>query len=228
MPITLTGIRAVVFDLDDTLYPECEYAYSGFAAVGDWLRSRMACPTDPARRLMQMFQSGRRGRLFDDLLAEWRCSNAAELIPEMVACYRHHQPTIVLHADAQRAMDRWRGLFQLALITDGPLATQRRKIEALDLSARLDLIICTDQWGRDCWKPSPKAFNMVEQAWAIHGPQCIYIADNPAKDFVAPNLLSWHSVLIQRPAGEYCRAPAAPGGAPEFRTQSIDDIALTS
>ena len=31
-------IHTLVFDLDDTLYLEREYALSGFRAVGDWLR----------------------------------------------------------------------------------------------------------------------------------------------------------------------------------------------
>ena len=29
----MTNIKAVIFDLDDTLYPERDYAFSGFRAV---------------------------------------------------------------------------------------------------------------------------------------------------------------------------------------------------
>ena len=33
-------IKAVVFDLDDTLYSETDYVKSGFVAVGDELKRR--------------------------------------------------------------------------------------------------------------------------------------------------------------------------------------------
>ena len=35
-------IRTVVFDLDDTLFPEREFVLSGFAAVDAWLRNNRA------------------------------------------------------------------------------------------------------------------------------------------------------------------------------------------
>ena len=30
-------MKAVIFDLDDTLFPERTYVLSGFRAVGDWI-----------------------------------------------------------------------------------------------------------------------------------------------------------------------------------------------
>ena len=32
----MSRLEAVVFDLDDTLYPEADYVLSGFQAVADW------------------------------------------------------------------------------------------------------------------------------------------------------------------------------------------------
>jgi putative hydrolase of the HAD superfamily len=228
MAVTLTGIRGVVFDLDDTLFPEREFVLSGLRAAGDWLRSQVDCPVDPARRLQELFDSGRRERLFDHLLAEWGCPDAERLLPGMVACYREHPAAIKLYPDAQRAIDRWRGLFRLGVITDGPLAAQRGKLEALRLAAHADPLICTDQWGTAFWKPHARAFEEIERVWALAGPCCVYIGDNPTKDFVAPNRLGWHTIQISRPIGEYRNVDTAPGGEPAHHIESFDEVDLSS
>ena len=31
--------------------------------------------------------------------------------------------------------------------------------------------------------------------------ECVYVADNPTKDFAAPRALGWHTVRIRRPGG---------------------------
>ncbi len=228
MPATLTGIRAVVFDLDDTLYPEADYALSGFAAVGAWLMTQIPCPADPAARLAGMFRAGRRTKLFDALLAEWGHPNPAALVPQMVSCYRQHIPSIRLHDDAARAIARWRGTFRLGLITDGPLISQRRKVEALNLGTLLDQIICTDQWGPAYWKPHPHAFETLQRDWDLPGQACVYIADNPSKDFLAPNQLRWRSVQVVRPDGQYRHLPSPADGEPSCIVSSMDEVDLTS
>ena len=226
MSLELTGIVGVVFDLDDTLYPERNFAYSGFAAVAEWLRARFTCPADPAQRLRAMFDQGRRGRLFDELLAEWQCHAAPAWVPQMVECFRAHEPALRLYEDARGAIERWKGNFRLGLITDGLLATQQRKLSALRLAEYLDPIICTDVWGRAYWKPHPRAFEEIERAWGCTGRECVYMADNAARDFVAPNQLGWRTVQISRPGGEYCQVSPAPRGEPQFKVDSLDVIHL--
>lgn len=228
MSVTLTGIRGVVFDLDDTLFPEREFVRSGFKAVGKWLSSQISCPADPAERLQELFDAGRRERLFDHLLAEWKCPDAGRLLPGMIDCYRQHPPAIELYPDARRALDRWRGRYRLAVITDGPLAAQQGKLAALQLAAHADPLICTDQWGTAFWKPHPRAFEEVEHIWGLAGPRCVYIGDNPSKDFVAPRQLGWQTIQIDRPIGEYRRIDTAPGGEPAHHVASFDEVDLSS
>jgi putative hydrolase of the HAD superfamily len=38
---------------------------------------------------------------------------------------------------------------------------------------------------------------------------CIYIGDNPAKDFRAPKALGWRTLRLRHPQGEHARAAAA-------------------
>jgi putative hydrolase of the HAD superfamily len=224
--VRLTGIKVVVFDLDDTLYPERQFVLSGFRAVGSWLRQRLTCPCDPVRRMVELFDSGDRSRVFDGLLAEWSCPHTKQWLPQMIECYRTHKPEIALHPDASRSIERLQKSFQLSLISDGPLQTQRNKIEALDLGTRIEPVILTDEWGEAFRKPHLRAFEYLERSTAFRGRQCVYIGDNRLKDFVAPNLLGWRSVCVERKDGIYVDARAPTGGTPETNVSTFDELFL--
>ena len=226
--LQLTGIRVVVFDLDDTLYAERDFAYSGFEAVARWLARRTECPFDPARRMRELFETDDRARVFNRLCIELGRSEPDPWVDKMVACYRGHAPGIALFPDAEAALHRWSGCYWLGLISDGPEAVQQRKVDALGLAARLDQIVLTDRWGRSFWKPHPRAYERVEQISGERGSACVYIADNPAKDFVAPNRLGWRSVRVRRPGGVYAQAETVPGGEPEHSVASLREIDLTA
>ena len=226
-PVHLTGVQLVVFDLDDTLYPERQYAFSGFDAVAEWLRGRIACPFDAAARMRELFASADRRHVFDILLAEAGCPSPLELIPQMVACYRNHCPTITLCADAEAALRRWRDRVKLALLSDGPIEMQSRKVQALKLSEVLKPIVLTDAWGRQYWKPHPRGFQELERASEASGPRCLYVADNPSKDFLAPRARGWQTVQISRPEGLYYHFPPPPGGEPDHQVSSLAELELT-
>jgi len=108
------------------------------------------------------------------------------------------------------------------------LAMQQRKMAALGLATRLDQIILTDEWGPQYWKPHPRAFELVEQTCGCRGPACVYLADNPAKDFVAPRGLGWRTIRVRRARGVYATAESAANGAPEHEVTSLDEVDITS
>jgi putative hydrolase of the HAD superfamily len=118
--------QVVVFDIDDTLYLEREYVRSGFRAVGAWARRTLGVP-DLADRAWAAFESGVRATIFNEALAGAGVEATPELIARMVACYRDHQPDILLLADARACLDAAVADAPVAVITDGPLASQSAK-----------------------------------------------------------------------------------------------------
>ncbi|NLX24037.1 MAG: HAD family hydrolase [Phycisphaerae bacterium] len=223
----LRGLRAVVFDLDDTLYSERSFAFSGFEAVAAWLSARWPCRFDPAVRMKELFETDSRPRVFNELLRELGCPHGEEWVPAMVECYRTHRPGIVLHPDAEAALSRWGGCVPLGLISDGPEAVQRRKVEALGLATRIEHIILTDQWGPAFWKPHPRAFGIMQERLGCAGLACVYIGDNPGKDFLAPRRLGWQTVQVCRSGGLYGQVQAPEGGEPACRVSSLDELELS-
>ena len=192
---------ALILDLDDTLYLERDYVRSGFDAVGRHVGERFGV-LDFGERCWSLFESGVRGTTFDQVLSESGLSGSIGT-PELVELYRGHRPLIRLADDVAAFLDRWPQDRALGLITDGPLASQSAKIEALELHHRLHPIILSDRFGIEFRKPHDKPFEEVELALDLPPDQLTYIADNPRKDFLAPRRRGWHTIRIRRPLGEH-------------------------
>ena len=213
-------IHTLVFDLDDTLYLEREYALSGFRAVGDWLRQTRGL-IDFEARAQRLFDEGQRGRIFDRVLSELGTDAASELVQEMVRIYREHFPRIRLLPEAEKMLD-WAGRhFRTALISDGFLPAQTRKVEALQLQRWIPVIVLTDAWGREFWKPNPRAFREVMQRLPGEAPGFVYIADNPRKDFLGARAAGWRTLRIRREGTEHGGSEALPAEAADRELSSL-------
>src|SRR5690606_1831285 len=124
------------------------------------------------------------------LLGESIKSGIERLSVELLKAYRAHEPTgLQLHDDAKWALEHFRKL-PLGLITDGYPHVQRAKIAALGTGGLFRHIVVTDELGgKPFRKPCPAGFEKIAEV--IAADRYAYVADNPAKDFVAPNVLGW-------------------------------------
>lgn len=216
-------IRAVVFDLDDTLFPEREYVLSGLRAVSEWLAANRSAPgfLEIAEKL---FHDGARGNIFDRTLGGLGITAKQPLIDEMVRVYREHRPAIKLYDDAVWALDFYGKRKKLGLITDGYLIAQRNKVAALGIASWFEVLVYSDEFGRENWKPSPVPYEKVMDAFALAGESIVFIADNPKKDFVTARKLGWRTVRICRDSGEYSPLVAEPGYDADSRIVSLKEL----
>lgn len=214
---------AIVFDLDDTLYLERDYARSGFAAVGEYVKTSAGL-TDFADRCWNCFSRGAYESLFQEALAEYRITFDAGFVRELTRVYRQHEPTIALADDAAAWLDAHRGQYRLGLISDGPLESQERKLAALNLNAEMEAVVLTDRWGRRYWKPHPRAFETVSEKLGVTPGHCVYVADNPQKDFAAPLELGWRTVRVRRPLGLCSGVDVPTGMTAEAEIASLEEL----
>lgn len=184
----ITANTVVVFDLDDTLYKEIDFVDSGFRFVLESLEL-------PAATLDSMHTWLKNG---DSVFGQLRREHeAAARVPEsdLVELYRQHFPNISLDTRAQEALGKIkRASAGVAVITDGRSTTQRNKIEALGLGDFFDLVVVSEETGYS--KPETHNFELAMDDFG-HEHGFIYIADNPAKDFIAPNALGWWTVMVE-------------------------------
>lgn len=221
-------LAALVFDLDDTLYPESLYVTSGYHAVAAEVARRWpqtATADEFYRRAQARFDRGETTRVFDSVLAEMEIAASPEEISALVDAYRGHAPTgLQLFADAAKALDFVDGKLPWGILTDGFLITQTRKIDGLALRDRCRAIVCTDTYGREHWKPHRHCFELMQKSLGVPHEKMAYIGDNPAKDFVAPNALGWTTIQVVRGSGVHGRNPVADGGSPGYRMGSLEEL----
>ena len=192
-------MKAVLLDLDDTLYPEMSFVRSGFAAVAAHLAPKLdrSAAVIEARLAAILARDGR-GRVFDSLLEQYGVHDAlAPLV--LLQIYRSHPPRIALDPEVRPTLAALRGRgLALGVITDGMGSVQRRKLAALGLDQQVDLVLCTDELGPRRGKPSEVPFRVALQLLGVPARSAVYVGDDDSKDFVAPRALGMRSVRSTR------------------------------
>jgi putative hydrolase of the HAD superfamily len=197
--LTLPETGVVVFDLDDTLYPERDFVLSGFRAVAALITDQ----ADVFDRLVELFNAGE-GDSFGRVLAE--NGLPAEMKRQLVQTYRDHMPTLTLAAGVVEMLNRLRASGRsLGIITDGRSVTQRNKIRALGLDAWFDTIVISDEFGSA--KPDERNYLHFEERFP--GQLFVYVGNDVVKDFIAPNRLGWQTVGLRHDARHIHSPPQA-------------------
>lgn len=191
-------VDAVIFDLDDTLYPEKAYVRSGYAAVA---REFSQIP-DMAEQLWKVFERG--GRAIDEVLESVGMATE-ENRDRALRVYRFHAPQIQLYEGAREMLNRLRqNGKRLGLITDGRPEGQRAKIKALRIEPLFDEIIVTDELGGvEFRKPNQRAFRLMGERLSVPFEKMIYVGDNLRKDGIAPEALGMRFCHHLAPDGLY-------------------------
>ena len=200
--------EAIVFDLDDTLYPQEEYKRSGFESVAEWVAGRSDSSYETCFDELEKIMNEKGPSyhyMFDDMAA--RLGLEPVLVPEMVRVFIRHKPRLACYEGVYPMLERLRRRFKLGILTDGPVDVQRGKVEALGLDTRMDKVLYSGLLGRE--KPDPELFAWFEEAFALPGPVFVYVGDNPDKDFAGAKERNWTTVRVL--TGEH-RERGAPAG----------------
>ena len=220
-------IRAVVLDLDDTLYLERDYVRSGFRAVAGFVQERSGLDQEQVfAHLWKLFEEGVRGNTFDrflqaDSFLAGKCNTA-----DLIEVYRNHVPPITFlpHMQELLAYFRDRGM-GLALITDGAPTSQKAKVKALGLEEYFPIIVITDEQGIEFRKPHLYGFERVMESMNLPPKGIVYVADNPEKDFRAPKRLGWRSIRLRLREQLRCNLnPRGSGDAPDVEVHSVHEL----
>lgn len=200
---TGSEIQALIFDLDDTLYREWDFVFSGFKQVAEFLADKYELDqTEIYDDMLEIFHRNGRGEIFDYICIKYGIDTDTQ---QLIDIYRNHNPGIKLYDDARILLEKIKGLYKLGIITDGKSSVQWKKVEALGIQDVFDKIIVTDDQGADYWKPSPGPYQDILKALDLSANQAIYIGDNPHKDFITAKKLGIHTVRVLREVGDHMR-----------------------
>ncbi|MDQ2770460.1 MAG: HAD family hydrolase [Bacteroidota bacterium] len=211
----------LVFDLDDTLYPELSYVHSGFRAVAAFLSPLLGESAEALAAGMVAEEAAQgRGQVFDNVLrrhGRW----SKTLVAACLRTYRQHQPEISLFPDAERALTRLAHL-PLYIVTDGHKEVQARKVAALGLAGRVRHAYLTNRYGRHRAKPDPHVFQLICRREGVTPFYVTYVGDNVRKDFVGIKPLGFNTVRILR--GNYAHFEADAAHEAARTIASLDEL----
>lgn len=171
--------RAVLFDLDDTLYDLRAYWTGRLERAFTRVRTHYA-HLDQAALVQSAIQSKVYMAQMPDFLRRLEVDDEA-LIAAVSEQYRHNWfAELELAEDARPVLAQLRRSFKLGLITNGPASTQRPKIERFGLAEWMDVIVVSGEVG--VAKPDPAIFALALAQLGVRPDEALYVGDSVAND----------------------------------------------
>lgn len=196
----IQGLKALIFDMDDTLYGEKEYVRSGYRQIANLFPEISGAQ----ERLWQLFEEKKAAI---DVFLEEIGRDSQEMKQLCLHTYRYQTPEIHLYPGVERMLCQLKEQgFLLGVITDGRPEGQRAKIQALGLEKLVDEIIVTDELGgAEFRKPNPLAFEKMKERLGVDYCEMCYVGDNVSKDFISPENLGMRSIWFRNKDGLYTK-----------------------
>jgi putative hydrolase of the HAD superfamily len=210
----MTRLRAVVFDLDDTLFDHTSSATNGVHA---WLQSLGVVATE--NLVAQWFaieqvhfdswlagkvshQQQRRNRLIDFLPLLGLPVPADE--PGLDAAYsvflRCYEQQWTAFDDARAALEIAAGNdLRIGVLTNGSTAQQNAKLAAIGLADLVEVVCTSESLG--VGKPGAAAYRSTCAALGVEPAETLMIGDNLELDVVAARRAGLSAVHLDRAAG---------------------------
>jgi putative hydrolase of the HAD superfamily len=172
--------RAIVFDLDDTLYPYGAFLLSGFRAVARTLADDRGLQYGRVIRVLRSAHRTNRGRELQALCATFGLP--ASLVPTLVRVLREHMPSLRLPVETHRLLSELRASWRLGILTNGAPHIQQRKVAALRLDRQVDAIVYARQCGLGRGKPDAAAFRTVLRRLGTTPRASVFVGDDGVAD----------------------------------------------
>lgn len=178
-----TKVKALVLDLDDTLYAEISYLQSAYNFIAEQISDQ---PQKLSAKMLMEYHAG--VNVFDNLSKEYQLDKK-----KLLDLYRFHEPNISLFHGVDETLKQFSEEYKYAVITDGRSKTQRNKLNVLGLTNLLSSIVISEEIGSE--KPSKANYEKVMND--LQCEQYIYIGDNLNKDFVTAKSLGWTTICLK-------------------------------
>lgn len=195
----LSDIKVIIFDLDDTLYYERTFVYSGFRAVAQHFSKAYHIDREEHYELMlNELNTHGRGKVFDKSLQHYNIYTKTTA-SKSLSIYRTHKPNINLLDESIEILDYYNNKnIPLYIVTDGNKVVQANKIAALGLDKYIKKAFITHRYGIKNAKPSTYCFEKIANLEQVPFNKIVYIGDNINKDFVNIKKLGFQTIQVKQ------------------------------
>jgi putative hydrolase of the HAD superfamily len=183
----MDGIRAVIFDLDNTLIDRD-------LAMASWLRGIV--PAGHLATLLTLDASGYGDR--DTFFATVARDSGLAQEQARTRFQQEFPGHMRLKDGAEALLDRLASRYDLALATNGRSAMQRAKIAAVHLDTRFQVIAISQEVGSA--KPQAEYFRWVLRGLGREPSEALMVGDHPANDIVGAAACGLRTCWLRTPA----------------------------
>ncbi|KQR52117.1 hydrolase [Leifsonia sp. Leaf336] len=238
----MTHIRVVLFDLDDTLFAHRAAVSTGIqryaARLGEPYGTMAAVDLVALWHDLEEqhyhaylagrldFEGQRQARARDFAARHGVVLGDAEASAWFSDYFEHYVAAWSLHHDALRCLDALEAAIpgvRFGLITNGDLAFQRRKVEAVGLDSRMEHLIASGEVG--VAKPDARIFEEACSEFGVRPEEAVYVGDRLRTDAIGAARAGLTGVWLNRrgdvPSADDA-AEATASGVIEIR--SLDEL----
>lgn len=246
------AVKAVFFDLDDTLCAYWDAAKHGLRATFEsanipnvspeqlmeaWvIEFRQFCPHLAAQgwkdRYLQHGETTRTELMRRTLsLVGMESIPIAAKLSETYGAERNN--ALQLFPDAAHLLDRLQGHVPLGIMTNGPADIQRQELQTLGIESQFQCFLIEGELGFG--KPDPLVFDRAEQFAGASGSEIVMIGNSFAHDIIPAIERGWQTAWVRRPSDvpPSAKKESSPepipteGPEPTLIVGSLDEIPVT-
>jgi putative hydrolase of the HAD superfamily len=194
----LSPVRALIFDLDNTLYDESQYVTPAFHCISSFLSSKSGISE---RRLFDKLtvdlkkKGSMYPKLFNDVLKDLGLDS--EMIHEVLSIYANVDAKLDLFPDSERVLTqlKWSGK-KLCLVTNGGAKIQRNKLRHLNVARFFDEVVFSRETNEAVDKPHPAAYKAALDKLGVLPCESLCVGDNPYTDFWGAKCLGMRTARL--------------------------------
>ncbi|HMO57176.1 MAG TPA: HAD family hydrolase [Roseiflexaceae bacterium] len=210
-------IRAVLFDLDDTLYDlRAHWRWCLETALADVLAQQSQI--DAA----ELIERALAGHVYIRQLSEFLRAEGIGTTAQITAAQRTYESIwferMALPSDAAMLLTQLQPSYRLGLVTNGPIWTQREKIERFALGRWMEALVISEEVG--VAKPDPAIFAIALQQLGIPAANALYVGDSPEFDLIGAERAGMRSIWMNR----HRRVPSRRAPTPTATIRSLAEL----
>ena len=203
-------VRAVVFDLDDTLVPQGPWlagAWSAVAEAGSVVGRALGIAVDAGALEQALLADAAAGSARGGIIDRAVAAVAPDLpVAPLIAAFRSFRaPSLAPYEGVVAALERCREVVPVGLVSDGDPDIQRAKLAAAGLDGAFDAVVLSDELGREYRKPHPLPFTTMLETLGTDPDEAAFVGDRPDKDIAGAAAVGMVAVRVR--TGEYADAP---------------------
>ena len=199
----MSKINTIIFDLDDTLYPQLEYTRQCLHATVNYISDISGENKEVIKvKLDEILEKNgiEYKFIFNDLFKEISFDGMPKL-KIILELFWSCTPEIKVFDGVLDVLTQLKTQYRLAILTDGHVHIQEQKIDTLGIRDFFEYVLITDSLGVEYRKPSPAGYKKILEEMKISAQDCIYVGNDPRKDFLACKELGINTVRIRQ--GDY-------------------------